>query len=57
MEKVILLPEVIYQLNQLVKSLYEKEYFGFIDSALDYTDMIYDFIFSIPHNPYKGGFK
>lgn len=53
MEKIILLPEVTYQLNKLVSILYEKEYFGFIDSAFDYTDFIYNFIFEIPNNSYK----
>jgi hypothetical protein len=52
-EKIILLPEVILQLNNLIKTLYEKEYFGFIDSAFDYTDSIYNFIFKIPNSPYK----
>ncbi len=53
MEKIILLPEVIFQLDKLLRELYENDYFGFIDSAFTYTDSIYDFIFKIPNNPYK----
>ena len=53
MEKIIVLPEVIYQLNKLVNILYDKEYFGFVDSAFDYADSIYNFIFEIPNNPHK----
>ncbi len=50
MEEIILLPEVISKLNQLVNTLYEKEYFGFIDSAFNYANNIYDFIIPSHHN-------
>ncbi len=53
MEEIILLPEVISKLNQLVNILYEKEYFGFIDSAFNYANNIYDFIYTIPQQRYK----
>jgi hypothetical protein len=52
-EEIILLPEVIYKLNQLVNILYEKEYFGFIDSAFNYANNIYDFIHTIPQQQHK----
>ncbi len=48
MEKIILLPEVTDKLNRLIEILYEESYFGFIESALEYSDNIYDFIHSIP---------
>ena len=48
MEKIILLPEVTDELNQLIKLLYEESYFAFIESAIEYADKILDFIHSIP---------
>lgn len=35
-------PEVISYLDNLVKILYKKEYFGFIESAEEYVSEIYD---------------
>jgi hypothetical protein len=52
-EEVILLPEVIFKLNQLVNILYDEEYFGFMDTAFNYADNIYDFIYTIPKQQYK----
>jgi len=52
-EKIILLPEVIYKLNELINILYEKEYFGFIESSFKYVNDIYDFIHSLPTLHYK----
>lgn len=52
--KIELLPEVINFLNNLVKILFQKEYFGFEDSALNYVQNIYDFIENELHNfPHK----
>ena len=42
--KIEILPEVIGYLNQLVATLFYKEYFGFEDSAQFYVQKIYDFI-------------
>ncbi|MCY7290785.1 MAG: hypothetical protein LH615_01245, partial [Ferruginibacter sp.] len=53
MEKIILLPEVIYKFNELINILYEKEYFGFIESSFNYVNDIYDFIHSLPTLNYK----
>lgn len=46
MEKVNIeiLPEVTVFLNELVKTLFYKEYFGFEDAAQSYVQKIYDFI-------------
>jgi hypothetical protein len=57
LEKIILSPEVVGQLNLLIKILYEREYFGFMDTAHNYADNIYDFIFDIPNNPYKKSYN
>jgi len=40
-------PEVVSYLDDLVKILYKKEYFGFLESAENYVSEIYDFV---PHN-------
>jgi hypothetical protein len=53
MEQVIILPYVKDVLNDLVKILYNKEYFGFNESAIDYVDTIIDFINTIPTLKYK----
>ncbi len=53
MEKIVLLPEVINRLNELINILYTKEYFGFIESSFSYVDNIYDFIYTVPTLPCK----
>lgn len=53
MEKIVLLPEVINRLNELINILYKKEYFGFIESSFNYVDDIYDFIYSLHTLRYK----
>ncbi|MEG2100250.1 MAG: hypothetical protein RRY99_01960 [Flavobacterium sp.] len=40
--EVIFAPSVISYLDDLVVILYKKEYFGFIESAEEYVDDIYD---------------
>ncbi|MES2238724.1 MAG: hypothetical protein V4497_00540 [Bacteroidota bacterium] len=40
--KVIITPTVIDFLDDLVRILFRKEYFGFIESAEDYVSKIYD---------------
>ena len=40
--KIIYTPEVISYLDDLVKILHKKEYFGFIESAEEYVSEIYD---------------
>ena len=52
--KVIYTPEVISYLDDLVKILYKKEYFGFIESAEDYVFQIYD---SVPENLKANNYK
>lgn len=37
-------PDVIVYINELTLKLFEKEYFGFLESAIDYKDKIIDFI-------------
>ena len=48
MEKVTMLPSLAHALNELIQTLYEEEYFGFIESAQEYIDKIIDFIYTIP---------
>ena len=45
--KVIFTPYVIDFLDDLVRVLYKKEYFGFIESAEEYVSKIYD---AVPEN-------
>ena len=46
MEKIIVYkPEFENQIQMIVDILFEKEYFGFLESAMDYGEKIYDFIF------------
>ena len=42
--EVIFAPSVIYYLDDLVIILYKKEYFGFIESAIEYVSNIYNAI-------------
>ena len=53
MEKIILDPEVVNKLNELINILYDEEYFSFIESSFNYVDSIYDFISTIPTLPHK----
>ena len=53
MEKIILLPDVVDKLNELIFILYKKEYFSFIENSFNYVDDIYDFIYTIPTLRYK----
>lgn len=40
--KVVFTPQVIEFLDDLVRVLYKKEYFGFIETAEEYVSKIYD---------------
>ena len=40
-------------LTDLINVLYKKEYFGFFESSIEYTDKIIDFIFNIPNEKIK----
>jgi hypothetical protein len=42
--KLIYSKEFVYYLDELVRILYKKEYFGFIESADFYVSKIYDFV-------------
>jgi hypothetical protein len=53
MEQIILSREIIIALEDLVDILLKDEYYGFLDSAEDYVNKIYDFIYTIPNVPYK----
>jgi hypothetical protein len=46
--EVIIKPEVVDYLTELINVLYKEEYFGFFESSLEYVDKIIDFIFEIP---------
>ena len=46
MGKIIVSQEVIEYFEALIHLLYEKEYFGFVESAIQYVDKIIDFIYS-----------
>ncbi|MDQ6472621.1 hypothetical protein RB619_18425 [Flavobacterium sp. LHD-80] len=52
--EVIFTPEVIRYLDDLVVTLYKKEYFGFIESAEDYVSDIHNAILErIKKSPHK----
>jgi hypothetical protein len=51
--KVILLPLLEDKLFDIVFMLYNKEYFGFIESAFNYVDEIVNFIYTIPTLKHK----
>ncbi len=56
MEKVTIeiLPEVIDYLNKLTQVLFDKEYFGFEETAQQYVQNIYDFMeYEIVNFPHK----
>lgn len=54
MEKVIIEKSVMDYFNDLIFELFEEEYFGFVDSSLNYVDRILDFILKdLPEKPYK----
>ena len=44
MEKIVYSKSFILQLNELIEVLYNEEYFGFEESAIEYVLKIYDFI-------------
>ena len=48
-QKVISKPEVSDYIIDLINVLYEKEYFGFFESSIEYADKILDFIADIPN--------
>ena len=48
MAKVVLLPLLEDKLFDIVFMLYNKEYFGFLESAFSYVDEIVNFIYTIP---------
>jgi len=52
-QKIIVIQDVVVYLDELVKVLYEKEYFGFIDSAINYVVNVYGFIETIPREIHK----
>jgi hypothetical protein len=45
--KVVFTPHVISYLDDLVRVLYKKEYFGFVETAEEYVSKIYD---AVPEN-------
>ena len=51
---VIIIPEVLEYFEELVEVLYEKEYFGFEETALTYVVELYDdIIANLPLKPCK----
>lgn len=61
MAKVIYTAFAEIKLKQLINTLYDEEYFGFVAAAESYVNSIYDFIDSLPHqrknlcyNPARG---
>jgi hypothetical protein len=63
LEKIILSEASINRLNELIRVLFDEEYFGFVETAIDYALKIYEFIKTIPNrshrltkNPHYGTF-
>lgn len=53
MKKVIVKKEALLYLDELFTILVEKEYFSFVESALEYVNRLYDFICNdLPHLPH-----
>jgi len=48
MEKVILLAEAEEMLQDLIFILFKEKYFSFLQNSLEYVDLIYDFIYTVP---------
>jgi hypothetical protein len=48
MEKIVIMPALESKLFDLVFTLYDNEYFGFVENALAYVDKIVDFMYTIP---------
>jgi hypothetical protein len=57
MEQIIIFPYVEETLILLVEKLYNKEYFGFKESAKDYVDTIVEFMFTMPALKHKRTLK
>jgi hypothetical protein len=53
MEKVIIETSLHSELDDLIQKLYDKEYFGFLISAEEYINKIYDFINALPNQKRK----
>lgn len=53
MGEIVINPSLKIKLNDLVDTLYFKNYFGYCDSAQNYVDKIVDFIYSIPTLPVR----
>ncbi len=49
--------ELETKLYNLVFTLYDKEYFGFMESTFDYVDKIITFIYTIPPQKYKTSYN
>jgi len=51
MEQIVLVSEsVVVYMNNLVQELYDAEYFSYKESARDYVNKLYDFIYNdLPH--------
>jgi hypothetical protein len=49
MEQVVITESVYAYLDNLIEILYEDEYKGYRQSAEEYVNVIFDFLFSIPH--------
>ncbi len=52
-QQVVSKPEVSDYITELINVLYDKEYFGFFESSLEYVDKILDFILDIPNQKRK----
>jgi hypothetical protein len=53
LEKIKIHPHVKYKLIELVEILYDEEYFGFKENAVEYVRNIYRFIYSIPNQRHR----
>ncbi len=53
MEKIIILTKLEIQLNELIETLYENNYFDFNESAYEYVDKIVTFMNNLPKQHFK----
>jgi hypothetical protein len=53
MEQINFSPFLLQKLDELVKTLFKEDYFGFYKSSEDYVNNIIDFIYTIPSVKYR----
>lgn len=53
MEKIVISEDAVNRLNELIRILFDEDYFGFMETAIEYAQKIYNFIETIPTQQQK----